>query len=104
MLRWLATHRFFSSGALSPSLERGTLHHQPTRKGDRIMTMQTNPQSKAPTHTVYYLKAREGSDKQQWIKVGIAWEHGDKEGLNLLLNTLGQDNALTVRRNKPKPD
>lgn len=66
------------------------------------MTTETN--TKLPTHTVYTLKPKDGTDKPDWIKVGAAWEHGDKGGLNLSLNILGQDVAVTIRRNKPKAE
>ncbi|WP_338875031.1 hypothetical protein WBJ53_05380 [Spirosoma sp. SC4-14] len=36
------------------------------------------------------------------IRVGAAWEHGDKDGLNLSLNILGQKIPVVVRKNKPK--
>lgn len=63
-----------------------------------------NPNSKAPSHIAYSVKQKEGSDKAVWIKVGAAWSHGDGEGLNLILNLLGQDVNLTIRPNKPKPE
>ena len=68
------------------------------------MTTPTETNPKAPTHTVYYLKAKDGTDKPDWIKVGVAWEHGDKDGLNLSLNILGQEVPFTIRKNKPKAD
>lgn len=60
----------------------------------------TNP--KYPTHTVYFLKDKEGSEKSEWIKTGVAWEHGDKDGLQLSLSILGQQTTLVVRKYKPK--
>ena len=68
------------------------------------MTTPTETNPKAPTHTAYYLKTKDGTDKPDWIKVGAAWEHGDKDGLNLSLNILGQDVPVTIRRNKPKSE
>lgn len=65
------------------------------------MTTQ-NTTSKKPTHMAYLVKDKNGSDKPVWIKVGAVWEHADKDGFNLILNLLGQDVNLTVRRNKPK--
>ena len=66
------------------------------------MTNQTETTSKSPTHTVYYLKAKDGMDKTDWVKVGAAWEHGDKDGLNLSLNILSQNVPVVVRKIKPK--
>ncbi|GAB3732340.1 hypothetical protein GCM10028816_30400 [Spirosoma lituiforme] len=62
----------------------------------------TNP--KGPSHIVYSVKQKDGSDKAVWIKVGAAWAHSDGEGLNLILNLLGQDINLTIRPNKPKTE
>ncbi|WP_375444359.1 hypothetical protein [uncultured Fibrella sp.] len=72
------------------------------------MTNQT--ETKAPTHTIYVVEAKEGNAKSDWLKIGVAWEHSDKEGLNLSINTLGaaylqtkgQEATLSVRRNKPQ--
>ncbi|MEZ0611367.1 hypothetical protein ACAW74_22845 [Fibrella sp. WM1] len=68
------------------------------------MTTQNQTAPKAPTHGVYFVKKREGTTTPDWIKVGVAWEHGDNEGLNLSLDNLGQNVILTVRRNKPKAE
>lgn len=67
-----------------------------------MMTTLTETNSKAPTHTGYFLKPKAGSEEVDWIKVGAAWEHGDKDGLNLSLKILGQDVSVIIRRNKPK--
>jgi hypothetical protein len=69
-----------------------------------MMTIQTETTSKKPTHSVYYLKPKADSDQSDWIKVGAAWEHGDKDGLNLSLNILGQNVPVIVRKNKPKAE
>lgn len=74
------------------------------------MTTQPETNSKAPTHTIYVVEAKEGSNKSDWHKVGVAWEHSDQDGLNLSINTLGaaylqtrgQEATLKVRRNKPQ--
>ena len=67
-----------------------------------MFTIQPETNPKAPTHTVYHLKAKDGADKPDWIKVGAAWEYGDKDGLNLSLNILGQNVPVVVRKNKSK--
>lgn len=67
-----------------------------------MMTAENQTTAKFPTHTVYYLKDKEGSEKSEWIKAGVAWEHGDKDGLNLSLTVLGQQIPVVVRRNKSK--
>lgn len=67
-----------------------------------MMTAENQTTAKYPTHTVYYLKAKEGSEKSDWIKVGAAWENSDQKGLNLSLTVLGQPISLVVRKNKPR--
>lgn len=70
------------------------------------MTTETNP--KAPTHTIYVVETKEGSNKSEWLKVGAAWEHSNQDGLNLSINALGiaylytkgQEANLIIRRNK----
>lgn len=66
------------------------------------MTNETSTNPKYPTHTAYFLKDKEGSEKSEWIKTGVAWEHGDKDGLNLSLTLLGQPIPVVVRKNKSK--
>jgi hypothetical protein len=60
--------------------------------------------SKLPTHTIYFLRNKEGVEKPEWIKAGVAWEHGDGEGMNLSILNLDREVSLTVRKNKPKPE
>jgi len=67
-----------------------------------MMTAENQITAKYPTHTVYYLKNKEGSEKPDWIKAGVAWEHGDKDGLNLSLTVMGQPVSLVIRKAKPK--
>ncbi|WP_138477119.1 hypothetical protein [Dyadobacter bucti] len=68
------------------------------------MSSQNEPNPKKPTHTVYFVRNKEGIEKAEWIKTGVAWEHSDHEGLNLSMDCLGQKVSLTVRKNKPKPE
>lgn len=67
-----------------------------------MMTTENQPTTKLPTHTVYYLKDKQGSEKSDWIITGAAWEHTDKDGLNLSITVLGQPISLVVRKRKPK--
>lgn len=69
-----------------------------------MMTSQTETRSTKPTHTVYVLKSQADTEQADWIRVGAAWEHGDKDGLNLSLNILGQKIPVVVRRNKLKTE
>ncbi|WP_051041136.1 hypothetical protein [Fibrisoma limi] len=67
-----------------------------------MMTTQIETLSKRPTHTAYIVKAKDGTDKSDWIKVGAAWEHSDQAGMNLSLTILGQNVSVIIRRNKSK--
>ena len=67
-----------------------------------MMTTQTETTSKKPTHSVYILKPKADSEQSDWIRVGSGWDHGDKDGINLALNILGQNIPVIIRRNKPK--
>jgi hypothetical protein len=67
-----------------------------------MMTNQNETTSKRPTHTAYFLKAKEASEKPDWIKAGVAWEHTDQQGLNLVLTIFGQDVNLVIRPSKAK--
>jgi hypothetical protein len=69
-------------------------------KGDLMMSQEK--ETKNPTHTAYVVRQRNDGEKDDWLKVGSAWEHGDQEGMNLILNFLGQKVSVTVRKNKPK--
>lgn len=89
-------------GAIWFFLSPFCFHHLPHNKGEWMMTTENQTTKKSPTHTAYYLKAKEGSEKQDWIITGVAWEHGDKDGFNLSLTVLGQPVSLVVRKNKPK--
>ncbi|WP_273214802.1 hypothetical protein [Runella zeae] len=66
------------------------------------MTTDTTSHPKYPSHTAYFLKDKEGQEKPDWLKTGVAWEHADQEGLNLSLTVLGQQISLVIRKNKPK--
>lgn len=65
-----------------------------------MMSNQNENNPKMPSHTVYFVKNKGDDAKNEWIKVGVAWEHTDAEGLNLSLDSLGQKVSLTVRKNK----
>lgn len=67
-----------------------------------MFTIEYEPKSKKPTHTVYHVKAIEGTDQTEWKKIGVAWEHADKQGLNFGIQ--GNNLILTIRKNKPKAE
>jgi len=68
------------------------------------MTTSTENKPKQPTHAIYFLQNKEGIEKPEWVKVGAGWEHADGKGIGLLVNSLGHEVPLVIRKNKPKPD
>lgn len=61
------------------------------------MTTKTN---RKPTHAVYHVRGE--GEKAYWTKIGAAWLHEDKEGLNVSLDFVPLNDAgrLVVRVNK----
>jgi len=64
------------------------------------MTMTTKTNRK-PTHAVYHVRGE--GEKAYWTKIGAAWLHEDKEGLNVSLDfvPLNDTGRLVIRVNKP---
>lgn len=62
------------------------------------MTTKTN---RKPTHAVYHVRGE--GERAYWTKIGAAWLHDDKEGLNLALDfvPVGDPGRLVIRVNKP---
>lgn len=62
------------------------------------MTTKTN---RKPTHAVYHVRGE--GEKAYWTKIGAAWLHEDKEGLNVSLDfvPLNDTGRLVIRVNKP---
>lgn len=63
--------------------------------------MTTESKSKRkPTHAVYHVRGE--GEKAYWTKIGAAWLHDDKEGLNVSLDyiPLADAGCLVIRVNK----
>ena len=54
-----------------------------------------------PAFIVYAVTDKEGAEKNFWVKLGAAFEHGDGQGLNIVLDALPVNGRLTLR--KPEP-
>ena len=65
------------------------------------MTTENQTEKKYPTHNVYFLKDT-GNDKPEWMKVGVAWEHKDGTGLNILVDSTSGQTPMVIRKNKPR--
>lgn len=61
------------------------------------MTTKTN---RKPTHAVFHVRGE--GEKAFWTKIGAAWLHEDKEGLNVSLDYVPLNDAgrLVIRVNK----
>jgi hypothetical protein len=53
-------------------------------------------ESKAPTHRVYSVIRREGQD-DFWLNLGLAFEHKDGKGFNIMLQALPLDGKIVCR-------
>lgn len=65
--------------------------------------MSDNTNSKAPTHTAYQVREREGA-KGFWTRIGSAWPHGDGKGFNIQLDAVPLDGRITLRVVSDKKD
>ena len=63
------------------------------------MTDTTNNQtaaSKTPSHIVYHVRDRAGSEGF-WTRIGAAWAHTDGKGFNVQIETMPLDGRITLR-------
>lgn len=60
----------------------------------------TTKNNRKPTHAVFHVRGE--GDKAFWTKIGAAWLHEDKEGLNVSLDYIPLNDAgrLVIRVNK----
>ena len=63
--------------------------------------MSNKTKANKPTHAVYHVRGE--GERAYWTKIGAAWLHDDKEGLNLALDfvPVGDTGRLVIRVNKP---
>ncbi len=55
--------------------------------------------SKSPSHVVYHIRNREGSDGI-WTRIGSAWAHADGNGFNVQLDTISTLNNSATANNR----
>lgn len=58
--------------------------------------MTNSTTTKAPSHTVYQVRDREGK-KSFWTRIGSAWPHADGNGFNVQLDCVPLDGRITLR-------
>jgi hypothetical protein len=47
---------------------------------------------------------KEGAEKANWIRVGVAFENKDAKGFNVQLSTLPMNGKLVMRVHEPKQE
>ena len=52
--------------------------------------------SKAPSHVAYHIRDRTGAEAI-WTRIGSAWQHADKKGFNLQIDTVPLDGRISLR-------
>lgn len=55
-----------------------------------------------PDYAVYSVEGE--GDSAYWTKIGAAWSHKDREGLNITLTALPLNGRLIVRKPKTERD
>ncbi len=65
--------------------------------------MATKDTYKRPTHYLYAVTERTGSDKGFWTRIGAAWPNGDGKGFNFKFDLLPLNGADIVMR-EPKDE
>jgi hypothetical protein len=63
-------------------------------------TATTGASKKAPSHVAY--KVRDAGEKSHWDRIGVAFEHKDKAGLDLILDCVPVDGRVSLRRPSDK--
>ena len=52
--------------------------------------------SKTPSHIVYHVRDRAGSEGF-WARIGAAWAHADGNGFNIQIETMPLEGRITLR-------
>ena len=63
--------------------------------------------SKRPPFTAYSVRdyQKNGQKESDWTRIGVAWQHKDGDGFDIILEALPVSGRVAVRKNKPKqPD
>ena len=68
------------------------------------MTSQnTNIETKQPTHLLYIVTPKVGSNESNWLKVGAAWANKDNKGFSLVLeHQLSPNGQYAMMKYEPK--
>jgi hypothetical protein len=52
--------------------------------------------SKAPSHFAYHVRDRKDGDAI-WTRIGSAWQHADRKGFNIQIETVPLDGRISLR-------
>ncbi len=52
--------------------------------------------SKTPTLYAYHVRDRQGADAI-WTRIGSAWQHADRKGFNIQIETVPLDGRISLR-------
>lgn len=58
--------------------------------------MTDTAKSKAPTHVAYHVREL-SDDKSFWARIGSAWEHADRQGFNIQIETVPLSGRIVLR-------
>jgi hypothetical protein len=61
----------------------------------------TQGSGRRPTHVAYAVRERE-NNKSDWRPIGVAWQHGDGKGFNVVLDALPLDGKVVLRSSEDK--
>jgi hypothetical protein len=50
-----------------------------------------------PSHIAYHVREGKERDENYWDRCGVAFEHGDRAGFNVVLSSMPVDGKLTLR-------
>lgn len=62
------------------------------------MSDSNNPStaSKSPTHFAFHVRNRKDGDAI-WTRIGSAWQHADRKGFNIQIETVPLDGRISLR-------
>ena len=52
--------------------------------------------SKTPSHIAYHVRDRKDGEAF-WTRIGSAWQHADRKGFNIQIETIPLDGRITLR-------
>jgi hypothetical protein len=68
------------------------------------MSNDTTTTAKRPSFTAYSVRdyQKNGQKESDWNRIGVAWQHKDGDGFDIILDANPVNGRVAVRKNKPK--